>query len=411
MPTTYMKPLNLIPKVLLLFLAMLALNLSAQNINFKMEQLENENVKTAYVDKENIMKKLVIKKGFRSFSNHIVLRYFKLEQVLELWIKPPDATSYSLLKRYKACGIKSETGPKKLLGDHVVPEGVYEIDMLVPDSPHLLALSINYPNNADTNRNGQKDAVSITGDCGKKGNISLDDESLKEIYVMAVEARAAGQEDIPVHIFPAALVENNMAKLKSMYPDASYNHELWESLRVVFNYFNKTKRLPLTQATDNGLYAIQTSAGNLLWNPTEDKPLAPVLTASAQELPEGVTTRGIAKEKAIAKNMAISSASLATAEDGSSLHKVATGETLFSISQKYNISLGNLRAWNNQWNNNLEIGQALKVSPPPFYTVKKGDTMYSIAKSNKLTVEQLQALNNMNDYAIQIGDKLKVREG
>ncbi len=401
-------------KILLLLLVM-PFYTAAQNLNFKMEQLKNEKVKTAYVDRENIMKKLVIKKGFRSFSNHAVFRYFKHEQVLELWIKPPNAIAYSLLKRYKACGVKGEAGPKKLLGDNVIPEGIYELDMFVPDSPDFLALGINYPNIADINRKSQRDAVSITGGCDTKGNITLDEESLKEVYVIAVEARAAGQEHIPVHIFPAALLDNNMAKLKSMHPQDTYNHELWSSLQTAFNYFNKTKHLPITQATDNGLYAVQTSAGNLLWNPSTDKTQPAVLTASAKSLPKGVTTRGITKpdNKTIAANTynTVVSTSATQAADGSSLHKVATGETLFSISQKYGVSLGNIRSWNNQWDNNLEIGQALKVSAPPFHTVKKGDTMYSIAKKNKLTVEQLQGLNNMSDFGIKVGDQLRVREG
>ena len=379
---------------------------AAQNLQFKLDQLKNDNVKTAFVDKENDLKKLVIKKGFRSFSNHLIIRYYKHEQVLEVWIKPPNSLSYTLLKRYKACGEAGESGPKKLLGDYQIPEGIYALDIFVPDSPNFLALSINYPNTADINRKSQRDVVSITGGCESKGNINLDEESMKEIYVLAVEAKASGQENIPVHIFPAVLMDNNLAKLNSLYPDATYNHDLWSSLKVAFNYFNKTKRLPIVQATVNGLYVVQTSAGNILWNPDESHAETQVLTASVEKLPEGIKTRGVMKEAQVFNNTTASK----SYTTGSS-HKVIAGETLFSISQQHKISLNELRNWNNLTNNNLSIGQELTVSPPLYHIVKKGDTMYSIAKLNKLSLEELQALNNMSDFAIKIGDKLKVRKG
>ncbi len=47
--------------------------------------------------------------------------------------------------------------------------------------------------------------------------------------------------------------------------------------------------------------------------------------------------------------------------DGTTLHKVAPGETLFSISKKYNVLVDSLKQWNKLLGNNLSIGQALVV--------------------------------------------------
>ncbi|MCH7413625.1 LysM peptidoglycan-binding domain-containing protein [Belliella sp. R4-6] len=44
---------------------------------------------------------------------------------------------------------------------------------------------------------------------------------------------------------------------------------------------------------------------------------------------------------------------------GSILHNVAQGETLFSISKKYNVSVGDIMSWNNLKGNDLSLGQAL----------------------------------------------------
>jgi LysM repeat protein len=46
---------------------------------------------------------------------------------------------------------------------------------------------------------------------------------------------------------------------------------------------------------------------------------------------------------------------------GSTLHKVAPGETLFSISKKYGITVDSLKQWNKLLGNDLSVGQALVV--------------------------------------------------
>lgn len=49
---------------------------------------------------------------------------------------------------------------------------------------------------------------------------------------------------------------------------------------------------------------------------------------------------------------------------GSTVHKVATGETLFSISKKYNVTVDSLKQWNKLLGNDLSVGQALVIKQP-----------------------------------------------
>lgn len=54
---------------------------------------------------------------------------------------------------------------------------------------------------------------------------------------------------------------------------------------------------------------------------------------------------------------------------GAKLHKVETGETLFAISKKYNVSVGDILSWNNLQGSDLSVGQSLiiqgvEASPP-----------------------------------------------
>ncbi len=58
--------------------------------------------------------------------------------------------------------------------------------------------------------------IFIHGSCLTIGCLPLTDDKIKEVYLAAVEARAAGQAQIPVHIFPARLTEANLSRLRNM---------------------------------------------------------------------------------------------------------------------------------------------------------------------------------------------------
>ncbi|WP_456363880.1 LysM peptidoglycan-binding domain-containing protein [Priestia aryabhattai] len=102
------------------------------------------------------------------------------------------------------------------------------------------------------------------------------------------------------------------------------------------------------------------------------------------------------------------------------VHTVKKGETLFSVSQKYDVQEWQLRSWNNLKDNNIYIGEVLKVSKPDSnskgitgiqtYYVKKGDTLWSIASSNKTTVQQLMNLNQMSSSTVFVGQKLIISQ-
>ena len=88
-------------------------------------------------------------------------------------------------------------------------------------------------------------------------------------------------------------------------------------------------------------------------------------------------------------------------------YAVKKGDTLYSIANKYNISVDELKNINNIETNILSIGQILKV--PQFnniYTVKKGDTLYSIAKNNNISIEKLKRINNLVNNTLTIGQQL-----
>jgi LysM repeat protein len=99
-------------------------------------------------------------------------------------------------------------------------------------------------------------------------------------------------------------------------------------------------------------------------------------------------------------------------------HVVQKGETLYSISNQYNLTVAELKHLNNLQSDLVKIGQRLKVrnlnnesdnSNLDSVIVKSGDTLYSIAKKYGISVKTLKQLNNLVDNQIVIGQKLRLK--
>lgn len=98
-------------------------------------------------------------------------------------------------------------------------------------------------------------------------------------------------------------------------------------------------------------------------------------------------------------------------------HTVVKGETLYSISKKYGISMAQIKSINNLESNVLSVNQQLKIGyndsvaivNPSTYKVKKGDTLYSISKTTSLSIQELKQLNNLSTNVLSIGQELKLK--
>ncbi|MBC1951652.1 1,4-beta-N-acetylmuramoylhydrolase [Listeria welshimeri] len=122
-----------------------------------------------------------------------------------------------------------------------------------------------------------------------------------------------------------------------------------------------------------------------------------------------------------------------SSSSNSATYTVVKGDSLWKIATKYNVSVANLKSWNNLKSDNIYIGQKLKVtagstsntskpntgsntntSKPSTstnaktYTVKKGDSLWKIATNNKVTIANLKSWNNLKSDFIYPGQTLKV---
>ena len=94
------------------------------------------------------------------------------------------------------------------------------------------------------------------------------------------------------------------------------------------------------------------------------------------------------------------------------IYQVKEGDTLYSIANKYNISVNELKAINKLDSDILSIGQILNVpsglSLVNTYIVTKGDTLYSVAKKFDTTIDEIKKLNNLDHNMLSVGQKLLI---
>ena len=89
-------------------------------------------------------------------------------------------------------------------------------------------------------------------------------------------------------------------------------------------------------------------------------------------------------------------------------HVLKNGETLYSISRKYNISLSLLLESNNIKDASKVMAGA-KIYIPGSYTVKDGDTIYGIARKLNVSATELMSVNSLSEMSlIKPGDVLSV---
>lgn len=228
----------------------------AEGASFKEEQRRFPRVRSALKEKTEILQRLFEERGVEFPPPRIFLRAFKHEGLLELWVWRESEQGYSLLKTYPICSRSGELGPKRQQGDLQVPEGFYYLDRFNPASNFHLSLGIDYPNASDRLLGVAGDLggdIFIHGACVTIGCIPVTTDLIKEVYVIALEARVNGQGRIPVHIFPSRLDTEQLEWLETQTADAELL-SFWRNLQPGYTYFEQHRRLPKIIVGPNGQY-------------------------------------------------------------------------------------------------------------------------------------------------------------
>ena len=222
--------------------------------SFKLSQQKAIRVKSAYSEKWEGLKSDIKKKGI-SENFQLFIRVFKEDKLVEVWLKSNSEKEYKIFKTYDICASSGELGPKRKQGDGQVPEGFYTIAVFNPYSSYHLSLGVSYPNASDRikGKGNLGGDIMIHGSCVTIGCLPLTDTYIKEVYILAVEAKNNGQQNIPVHIFPTKMNDKGMLFLSEVNTDLL---DFWKNLKPGYDYFENNKLVPKISTDKSGNYLV-----------------------------------------------------------------------------------------------------------------------------------------------------------
>ena len=134
----------------------------------------------------------------------LILFALKEKNIMELWAS--NQNKYKLIKEYKIKAASGKLGPKLREGDRQVPEGIYKIVGLNPNSSYHLSMKLNYPNRFDLRyakkegRNKPGSNIFIHGNAVSIGCLAMGDTAIEELFTMVYKV---GKSNVEVIISPS----------------------------------------------------------------------------------------------------------------------------------------------------------------------------------------------------------------
>lgn len=155
----------------------------------------------------------------------LVLIGLKDEKLLEVWVSR-DGNAYHFLKSYPILKASGKLGPKLKEGDRQVPEGLYRIESLNPNSRFHLSLRVNYPNDFDKEMAVHEGRTNLGGDIMIHGSrvsigcLAIGDPAAEDLFVLAAET---GVDNISVILSPVDFrvrqFEGDFSQMQNWVPD------------------------------------------------------------------------------------------------------------------------------------------------------------------------------------------------
>lgn len=165
----------------------------------------------------------------------VALIAIKEEAKLELW--DTSAANPVFIRNYSVLAQSGVAGPKLREGDLQVPEGIYRIEYLNPNSSYHLSMKLNYPNDFDLThakaegRSEPGTNIFIHGKAVSIGCLAMGDEVAEELFVLASDI---GHRNIEVAIAPQDPRKNVLTPI----PELPWTEELYQNLTTYFAPFD-----------------------------------------------------------------------------------------------------------------------------------------------------------------------------
>lgn len=165
----------------------------------------------------------------------IVLAAFKREKVVHLYAAG-ETGAPRFVHAYPVLAASGQLGPKLAEGDRQVPEGMYRVESLNPNSRFHLSLRLDYPNQFDRARareEGRRELggdIMIHGAASSIGCLAIGDPAIEELFVLVAEV---GRENVSVILSPVDLRSSPLPEgLGTSHPWAT---ELYDQVRAALS--------------------------------------------------------------------------------------------------------------------------------------------------------------------------------
>lgn len=140
------------------------------------------------ISSERRLKRLLADSNFIIYPKKLTIIGLKYEQTLEVWGEINKKQTH--IGSYPFTAFSGVLGPKFQEGDRQIPEGIYGIGYLNPNSKYHLSMQINYPNAFDKamakkeKRTNLGSAIMIHGKAVTIGCIPIGDQNIEELYFL-----------------------------------------------------------------------------------------------------------------------------------------------------------------------------------------------------------------------------------
>lgn len=174
---------------------------------------------------------LFAKAGVQYPPAEIVFIALKTERLFEVYANNPGEKLKKICT-YPILAASGKIGPKLQEGDRQVPEGIYTIESMNPNSLYHLSMKIGYPNEFDKENAQSENRSNLGGDIMIHGNqvsigcIALGDEASEDLFVLTAKT---GREKIKVIVSPVDF-RNNALPADSQ-PVKTWVEDLYEGIK------------------------------------------------------------------------------------------------------------------------------------------------------------------------------------
>lgn len=135
----------------------------------------------------------------------VALLVFKDVWRLDLYCRDDSQQPWKFIKAYPVLGMSGTVGPKRVEGDRQVPEGIYGVEGLNPNSRFHVSLRLDYPNafdrhwGAEEGRTRLGSDIMIHGGSASIGCLAMGDPAAEDLFTLAAHASS---ENVRVMICP-----------------------------------------------------------------------------------------------------------------------------------------------------------------------------------------------------------------